>query len=424
MPAQYVTGLVCPQCNKVYPLTTGDGLVIKITCDNELRQLRTGYNLDLIAQNIGREIIQSRPEDMWRYLELLSIAGDQKPETSLGTGFTPLIRADNLAKVLGVEELYLKDDTVTPTGSFKDRGVDVAVARAKELGYEIMACVSTGNLAKSTAAYAKEAGMKALIFVPIDIEKEKIAEIAQYNPILIGINGDYDAVNKLGGKISSEHPEIAFVNIDFRPYYGDGSKTMGFEIVEQLGWRAPADIVVPIGGALLTTKIGQSLQEFSYVGLINKANTRIHGAQGEGSSPVVNAILNGEKFVTPVTPNTIASSIAIGNPSNGIDALNVIKGSGGYAATANDYEIVNGMQLLEEKEGILSEEVGGVVVASAKKLIEQGKIPRDKGPVVLLITGRRHEAPDVSSNSGLTDIIGPHIEEFNELYESLETKLK
>lgn len=417
-----MTGLVCPQCSSQYPLTNKHGKVSNIYCDTDFRKLRAAYDLGLVAKDIRKEKIQNRPEDIWRYLELMPIAGDKRPETATSTGFTPLKRADKLAEFLGVGELYLKDDTVNPTGSFKDRGVDVAVARAKELGYETMACVSTGNLAKSTAAYAQKAGMKAYIFVPANLEDAKIAEISQYGANVIRINGSYDDVNLLGGEIAKSHPEIAFVNINFRPYYGDGSKTMGFEIIEQLGWRAPADIVVPIGGALLTTKIGQALDEFYSVGLIEKPNTRIHGVQAEGCSPVADAVINkdndGKKhdFITPVTPNTTVSSIAIGNPSNGLDALHVIRNSGGYAATASNEDIESCIGLLE-KEGVDSEDVGRVVLGAAKKLVKEGRIPGNEGPVVLLMTGHKHKAPYANDYlNNLIDPIDPRLEQFEKIY--------
>ncbi len=420
MPSQYLRGLKCTNCRRISDLLPTQ------VCELDFAPLRVVYNFERIRAAINPNTIGDRYPDMWRYIEFLPINAEQKPETSLGTGYTPLVRARNLAEVLGVDELYIKDDRANPTHSFKDRVVEVAVAKALEFGYKAIACASTGNLGNAVAAHAARAGLKAYILIPADLELEKITGTAIFKPVLIGVRGSYDQVNRLGSEIADTRPDIAFVNINLRAYYGEGSKTMGFEIAEQLGWRAPGHVVVPVAGASLINKVAKAFDELYITGLIDEPRTRIYAAQADGCAPVANAILNGRNNITPVHGDnikTIAKSLAIGNPPDGNHALETIRGSNGHAAVATDEEICQGIELLAQTEGIWAETAGGVVVASAKKLIEQGRIPRDDGSIVLLITGDGYKTPDAASNGGLTEIIQPNTAEFDEAFASLEARV-
>jgi len=353
-------------------------------CEFCFGPLEVVYQYDEIREALSREVIASRPCNMWRYSELLPLDGE--PTVGFDVGFTPLVRAENLAKALGVSELYLKNDAVNhPTLSFKDRVVAVAVSKAKEFGFKTVSCASTGNLANAVAAAAAAAGLESYIFIPADLEQGKIIGTQVYGTNLVGVGGSYDDVNRLCTEIADKHA-WAFVNINIRPFYAEGSKTFGHEIVEQLGWKVPKHVVIPMAGGSLVTKVRKAFKEFAKIGLIEKNDAKIYGAQPAGCSPIVTAVKNGRDLFKPVKPNTIAKSLAIGNPADGFYAIQTMNESGGWGEEVTDEEIVEAIKLLGETEGIFTETAGGVTVGVTKKLIEQGRIPRDES-IVISITG-------------------------------------
>ena len=373
-----VKGLRCRECRREYQISP-----IHV-CEFCFGPLEVIYDFEKVRKNLNREKIKNRPKSMWRYQELLPL--DSDPTIGEDVGFTPLIRSNGLAKALGVRELYLKNDAVNhPTLSFKDRVVSVALSKAKEFGFRVVACASTGNLANSVAALATAGGFKSYIFVPYDLEQGKILGTLIYGTSLIGIKGSYDEVNRLCSEIA-ENYGWAFVNINIRPFYAEGSKTFGFEIAEQLGWKVPQHVVVPMAGGSLITKIWKGFKELETIGLLEEVNTKIHGAQASGSNPIVSAFKEGIEWIKPKRPNTIAKSLAIGNPADGYYALKTIRDSGGWAEDVTDEEIIEGMKLLAHTEGIFTETAGGVTVAVTKKLVEQGIIPGDES-IVISITG-------------------------------------
>lgn len=319
---------------------------------------------------------------MWRYKDLLPVEGEV---IDLGTGFTPLIKASNLGEMLGLKNLYIKNDCVNPTYSFKDRVVSVATTKAKEFGFDTLACSSTGNLACSVAAHAAKAKLRAVLFIPSDLEAGKIWGATVYGPTVIAVQGDYDQVNRLSAEVADKFP-WAFVNITIRPYYAEGSKTLGYEIAEQLGWRAPDHCIVPVASGSLLTKIYKGLKEFALLGLIPPVKTKMYAAQPAGCSPIATAFLMGSKYVRPVKPKTIAKSLAVGNPADGNYALQVIRESNGGAIAVKEEDIIEGIKLLAETEGIFAETVGGVVVSALKELVNQGKIEPEE-ITVLCVTG-------------------------------------
>lgn len=376
----YVKGLKCREtdCGRTYPK---EPLHI---CEHCFGKLEVDYDYDAIRKAVSRETIEKRPENMWRYREFLPIEGD--PTVGFEVGFTPLVRARNLERTLGHTEVYVKNDAVNyPTLSFKDRVVSVALSKAKEFGFDTVACATTGNLGNSLAAQSVQGGLKCFIFMPADLEQGKIVGTSIYGVNVVGISGNYDGVNRLCTEIADRYG-WAFVNINIRPYYAEGSKTFGFEILEQLGWRAPKHIVVPMAGGSLITKVEKAVREFATAGLIENSETRIHGAQATGCNPIAATVKAGEEIFKPVKPNTVARSIAIGNPADGYYAIEAIRRTGGWAEDATDEEIVEGIKLLAETEGIFTETAGGATVAVTKKLIDQGRIPRNE-PVVVSITG-------------------------------------
>lgn len=349
---------------------------------------------------------------MWRYKELLPL--DKEPVVGFNSGFTPLIRANNLAKALGVKELYIKDDSVNhPTLSFKDRVVSVAISKAKEFGFDTVACASTGNLANSVAAQAAASGLKAYIFIPADLESGKVIASLIYNPCLVAVEGNYDEVNRLCSEIASKY-KWAFVNINIRPYYAEGSKSMGYEIAEQLNWKLPKHIVVPSAGGSLITKIWKSFNELKKLEFVDKVETKVYCAQGHGCSPIVTAIKEKADIIKPVKPKTIAKSLAIGNPADGYYAVDTVRTSGGYAEEATDEEIIEAIKLLAKTEGIFTETAGGVTLAAAKKLIEAKVIPHDES-IVLCITGNGLKTHEVVSRALAKPIkIRPNLASFEE----------
>ncbi|MBI2822755.1 MAG: threonine synthase [Acidobacteria bacterium] len=373
-----IKALKCRECGRLYSLTP-----IHV-CEFCFGPLEVDYDYDEIRASISRSKVAAGPLSLWRYEELLPVEEGEDP--SPGIGFTPLLRADNLGRKLGLKHLYVKNDSVNPTFSFKDRVVAVALAKAKEFGFETLACASTGNLASAVAAAGAKAGLTTYVFLPADVESGKIVNAAIYGPNLVAVHGTYDELNRLCSEIADRY-RWAFVNVNIRPYYAEGSKTMAFEIAEQLGWRAPDHVIIPIGSGSLLTKIGKGFGELARVGLIDEPETRISGAQAAGCAPVANAFAANTFNIRPVRkPETIAKSLAIGNPADGYYAWRAVKESGGSGEHATDEEILDAMSLLARTEGIFTETAGGVTVAVARKLIERGVIPREES-VVISITG-------------------------------------
>jgi threonine synthase len=370
--------LVCRECGKDYPTAA-----IHV-CELCFGPLEVKYDYEAIKQVVSRQKIEAGPHSMWRYADLLPIEG--APTVGLHAGFTPMVRARNLGAYLGLDELYIKNDTVNhPTLSFKDRVVAVALSRARELGYDTVACASTGNLANSVAAHAAAAGLRCYVFIPGDLEAAKVLGNLIYRPNVVEVEGTYDDVNRLCSEIAAEH-RWAFVNINIRPYYAEGSKTLAFETVEQLGWRAPDQVVIPMASGSLLTKIWKGLNELRALGLIAAVPTRINGAQAEGCSPIATAFKEGRDFFKPVKPKTIAKSLAIGNPADGYYALKTTAESGGAMDVVTDDEVVEGIKLLAQTEGIFAETAGGVTVGVLKKLAKQGVIKK-QDVTVAYITG-------------------------------------
>src|SRR5215203_5840804 len=409
----FMKALKCRECGREYPLAATH------VCEFDFGPLEVCYDYDRIKRSMTREAIESRPQTMWRYRELLPVAGE--PTVGFQVGYTPLVKADRLAARLGIRELWIKNDTVNyPTLSFKDRVVSVALSRAKELGFQVVACASTGNLANSVAANAAAAGLKSYVFIPADLEQGKIVNSLVYGANVIAIRGHYDEVNRLCAEIAGKYG-WAFVNVNMRPYYAEGSKSMGFEIAEQLGWRAPQHTVVPMASGSLLTKIQKSYQELIKLGLVSESPYRVHGAQATGCAPISVAQKAGLDFFKPVKPNTIAKSLAIGTPADGFYALKVMKESRGHADDVTDDEIREGIKMLAECEGIFAETAGGVTVGVAKKLIASGKIPSSDS-AVLCITGNGPKKLDaVNGHVGRTREIKPSLREFESL---LEAELK
>src|SRR6266542_476718 len=410
--AGFMKALKCRECGREYPLTATH------VCEFDFGPLEVVYDYPQIKKALTRSTIASRPQTMWRYRELLPVAED--PTVGTQVGFTPLLKADRLARALGIRELWMKNDTVNyPTLSFKDRVVSVALSRARELGFTTVACASTGNLANSVAANAAAAGLRAYVFIPADLEQGKVVNSLVYGAEVIGIKGHYDEVNRLCAEIAGKYG-WAFVNVNMRPYYAEGSKSMGFEIIEQLGWRIPQHTVVPMASGSLLTKIQKSYQEFIKLGLVPATTYHVHGAQATGCAPIATAQKAGLDFFKPVKPNTIAKSLAIGTPADGFYALRVMKETGGSADDVTDDEVRDGIRLLAECEGVFAETAGGVTVGVAKKLIASGKIPANDS-LVLCITGNGLKTLDaVTGHVGKTREIKPSLREFEAMLASEE----
>ncbi len=375
-----VRGLKCRLCGKRYPKEPLN------FCTEDFGPLEVEYDYEAVAQSMSKDAIRNRPRTIWRYRELLPIDGE--PTVGLHVGGTPLIRADRLARALGVSELYIKNDAVNhPTLSFKDRVVAVALSKAVEFGFETVGCASTGNLAGSVAANAAAAGLNAYVLIPDNLEQGKVLGASIYGAKVIAIKGNYDHVNRLCSQIAFRFG-WGFVNVNLRPFYAEGSKSMGFEIAEDLGWRAPDHVVAPMAGGSLIGKLHKAFVEFAQLGLIDAPiRTRMFGAQATGCNPISNTVKLNANKVRPVRdPQTIAKSLAIGDPADGFFASKLIRETGGWSEDVDDDEIIDAMLLLGETEGIFTETAGGVTVAVARKLIEQGKIDRD-GSTVLCITG-------------------------------------
>ncbi|OIO38334.1 MAG: threonine synthase [Candidatus Omnitrophica bacterium CG1_02_49_16] len=410
-----VKGLKCRECHRLYPV---EAIYV---CEFCFGSLEVDYDYDRIKATLSRESIAKGPKSIWRYRDLLPI--DKNPTVGFHAGFTPLLRAGNLARKLGMKALYIKDDSVChPTLSFKDRVVAVALTKAKELGFKTVACASTGNLAGSVSAQAAWAGFNRFIFIPADLELGKVIGSLAYAPNLVAVEGNYDEVNRLCAEIVSRY-HWAFVNINIRPYYAEGSKTYGYEVMEQLGWRTPQHIVVPVASGSLLVKIWKSFNEFKKLGLIDSVDAKMYAAQAEGCSPVVTALKQKSEIIKPVKPKTIAKSLAIGNPADGPYALDAMKESGGTGDAVTDQEIIDGIKLLASTEGIFTETAGGVTVATAKKLIERGVIPKNES-CVICITGNGLKTQEaVSDHIGKPYRIKPSLEAFERVLRN-EANLK
>ncbi len=407
----YLLHLKCRDCGRTYPAEP------VAACEDCWAPLEAVYDFGRIWSDVRREDIASRPPTMWRYRELLPVKGE--PWVGLHTGFTPLLPAPRLGQALGVRELYVKNDAVNyPTLSFKDRVVAVALSKAHEFGFDTVGCSSTGNLANAVAAHAAAGGFKTFIFVPADLENEKIIGTKIYGATLVKINGNYDQVNRLCSEIAQKYP-WGIVNVNLRSYYSEGSKTLGFEVAEQLGWKLPQTIVVPMAGGSLINKVKKSFDDLQKLGWVEPTATKFFGAQATGCSPITTAAKKGTPEIEPQKPNTIAKSLAIGNPADGYHAVKAILSSGGAGEDVSDEEIVEGIQLLAETEGVFTETAGGVTVAVARKLIEQGRLNPEES-TVLAITGNGLKT--IGAVSGCFEeaaVIRPKLVDFEEQFLSL-----
>ncbi|MGH8993132.1 MAG: threonine synthase [Acidimicrobiia bacterium] len=405
----FVSGLRCRECGRAYEVAPVH------VCEWCFGPLEAAYDYDAIAANLTRERIAKGPASIWRYADLLP--AERGSAVDLGAGFTPLVRAERLGGALGLTELWIKNDTVNPTNSFKDRVVAVGLSKALEFGFKTAACASTGNLANSVAAHATRAGMKSYVFIPSDLESGKVVATAIYGGNVVAVNGNYDDVNRLCAELAGTYP-WAFVNVNLRPYYAEGSKTLAFETAEQLGWRFPDHVVVPIASGSQLTKIQKGFQELAKVGLVDAdpAAIRVSGAQAEGCSPVATAFLTGSDDIRPVKPKTIAKSLAIGNPADGYFALDAIRSSGGGSAAVTDEEIIDGIKLLARTEGIFTETAGGVTIATLRRLTEDGVI-RPEERVVAYVTGHGLKTLEaLTATVGPTATIAPTIEAFTSAF--------
>ncbi len=400
----YATALRCRKCGREYPLKPRN------LCDICFSPVEVNYDYKSIAKAISREKFAAGPLSMWRYGDLLSVESDA---VDIGTTLTPLVKADRLGRELGLDELYIKNDCLNPTYSFKDRPVSVAVTKAREFGFDTVACASTGNLAASVAAHAAKANMKAYVFVPASVEPGKLVGAAIYNPVLVTVDGSYDDVNRLCNKLVEKY-NWGFINVNLRPYYAEGSKTLAYEVVEQLGWRAPDCAVSPAASGLSFTQIWKGLDELAKLGLIKSVNTHMFLTQAAGCSPIINAFEAGSLHVDPVKPDTIAKSIAIGNPADGYYALRVARQSGGGACAVSDEELIEGMKLLAQTEGIFAEAAGGVVIGGLRKLVASGAIKRNQ-LTVAFITGAGPRTQEIVSDVVQPLAIQPTLESFEEV---------
>ena len=364
--------LFCRECGATYDLGPGNA------CEQCFGPLEIGYDETLLSL-VTRESIEAGPRTMWRYGALLPAT----PVVDLQVGGTRLVKADNLARELGMKTLWVKDDSGNPTHSFKDRVVAVAASAARSLGFNVLSCASTGNLANAVAAAAARAGMRSVVFIPSDLEDGKVITTAVYGGTLVAIDGTYDDVNRLCAEVAGEQEDWAFVNVNVRPFYAEGSKTVGFEIAEQLGWRLPEQVVVPVASGALLTKVDKAWREFSQLGLVEGTPYKVFGAQATGCSPVSTAFKAGHDVVQPVRPSTIAKSLAIGNPADGVYALDVVRRTGGAVADVSDDDVVEGIRLLARTEGIFGETAGGVTVACLKALLASAQLDPAAETVIL-----------------------------------------
>jgi threonine synthase len=385
----YVIGLRCRECHKQYPQK---GVHV---CEVCFGPLEVEYDYAAMKGKVTRASIESKERNLWRYRDLLPINGE--PKAGLNSGWTPFKRAHNLGKLLGVKELYIKDDSANyPTWSYKERVVSVAITKAIELGYDTVGCASTGNLANSVAAHAAQAGLKAFVMIPHDLELGKVLGSLIFGPTMVRIQGNYDDVNRLCSEIADKY-KWAIVNVNLRPFYTEGAKTFGFEIAEQFGWKLPKHTIVPTAGGTILPKIYKAYQELIKLGLVEDSSPRIYSAQASGCNPVVEAIKAGRELIKPQKPKTIAKSIAIGNPADGFYVVQAVKQSGGWGEDATDEEIVEAIKLLAKTEGIWTEPAGGTTLACAMKLIKSGRIPKDES-ICVAITGNGLKTTEVVVN--------------------------
>ncbi|MFN0117698.1 MAG: threonine synthase [Elusimicrobiota bacterium] len=409
-----IKGLKCKECGELYPAKA-----IHV-CELCFGPLEVDYNYDLIKKNVSRKSIEAGPRSLWRYWDLLPV--ETRDVITLQEGYTPLLHAKNLGALLGLKNLYIKNDSVNPTFSFKDRVVSVALTRARELGFSTVACASTGNLAGAVSAYGAVANLKRFVFIPANLEEGKVLGAGVYDPIIIGIDGTYDEVNRLCSEVADAF-KWAFVNVNIRPYYAEGSKTLGFEVAEQLGWKAPDHVVVPAASGSLLTKIYKGLQEFQDLELIPHHETKLHCSQASGCGPISTAIQDRTDLIKPVRPNTIAKSLAIGNPADGPYAAKLVMKTGGQGVSVTDDEIVEGIKLLASTQGIFTETAGGVTVASLKHLVQTGSIKSDDVTVVY-VTGNGLKTLDaIQGKVSQPHIIPARLENFKELYHRLQDKV-
>jgi len=401
----YTTALRCRECGRHYPIEPLN------VCEFCFGPLEVDYDYDAIKAKVSRASIKDGPHTIYRYEALLPVS--RARAVDIGAGFTPLLRADRLGKLLGIENLWLKNDAVNPSYSFKDRVVSIAATKALEFGMDTIACPSTGNLAGAVAAHGAKAGMRTLVFIPRDLERGKILGAAVYGPTVIAVNGNYDDVQRLCSELADAH-RWAFVNVNMRSYYAEGSKTLGYEVAEQLGWKAPDHAIVPMASGAMITKIYQGIQEFARIGLIPDAHTKMHGAQARGCSPIVKAIQGGHTHPKPEIPKTIAKSLAIGNPADGFYAIKAMKSSGGSGVVVEESEVAEGIMLLARTEGIFTETAGGVVISAIRRMAEAGTFKPGES-VVAYITGngfKTLEAVEPSVNKPIQ--IEANMESFEE----------
>jgi threonine synthase len=407
----YVTGLKCRECGQEYPVSPLH------VCEMCFGPLEVAYDYAGIKAAISRAAIERRPHNLWRYRELLPVEG--QPEIGPYSGFTPLLKVERLGAELGIKRLYIKDDTVNhPTLSYKDRVVSVAISKAREFGFKTVSCASTGNLATAVAAHAARAGLQCVIFMPEGVEAGKIVGSTIYGAEVIIIRGNYDDVNRLCSEIADKYG-WAFVNINLRPYYTEGAKTFGFELVEQLGWRLPQHVVLPTAGGTILPKVAKAFKELKEVGLLRDGECRVHCAQAAGAAPVIHALHKGADLITPVKPDTIAKSIAIGNPADGFYVLRAVRESGGWGEVASDAEIVEAIKLLARTEGVFAEPAGGTTLAVMMKLVAQKRINPDE-TVVVSITGNGYKTLEaVAQAIAQPYVIEARLKEFDALFERL-----
>ena len=397
----FATGLICRECGTAYPAEA------RYSCEFCFGPLEVSYDLEAAQGVVTRASIEAGPNSIWRYGALLPDPGSEPVD--LGAGWTPLRRATRLAEILGVRELWLKDDTRNPTGSFKDRVVSVALSSARRLGFTTAACASTGNLATSVAAHAAFIGWPSVTIIPSDLEKSKIAMTAIFGGTVLGVEGNYDDVNRLCVELVAEHPDWAFANVNLRPYYAEGSKTLAFEICEQLGWTMPDQVVVPLASGSQFTKVAKGFRQFMQLGLVGGAEPVLFGAQATGCSPIATAFAEGAEVVTPQRPHTIARSLAIGNPADGPYVLDEVRAHGGDIGSVSDEEILECIGLLAESEGVFAETAGGVTIASLRQMVRRGTIDSQKS-IVAIISGHGLKTLDaIVETATVTSTIPPSL---------------
>lgn len=407
----FVKSLRCKECGADYAIEP------RTVCDHDFGPVEVAYDYEAMRGKVTRASIEAGPRSLWRYMDLLPIEG--QPRSGLRSGFTPLIRADKLAAELGVRELYIKDDSVNyPTFSYKDRVVAVAITKAIEFGFDTVGCASTGNLAHSVAAHAAAAGLTAFVMIPHDLEEGKMVGMSVFGPRVVKIKGNYDDVNRLCSQIADKY-KWAIVNVNLRPFYTEGAKTHGFEIAEQMGWKLPRHTVLPVAGGTILPKVWKAYDEFIKLGLVEDTKPVMHAAQAAGCNPIVKALEEGAELFRPQKPNTIAKSIAIGNPADGYYVLKVVRESGGYGASATDPEIIDAIKLLARTEGIFTEPAGGTTLACAIKLIQSGRIPRDES-ICVCVTGNGLKTTEVMQGQfAVAPAINAKMSEFDELVQQI-----